>query len=140
MVKILIADDSELILTILEQALKKWGHEVFKARDGYSVLPEFSRCKPDLVVLDYNMPASSGTVVYERLRAFAGGETVPVIFLSSTSRFELEMMIPLSARVRLRDKPVDLEGLRVDINEMLTAAGIPLPQAWESWPGTPPTP
>ena len=61
MAKIMIVDDSTLILAVLEDALKKWGHEVFKAHDGYSVIPEFIKCKPDLVILDYNMPASSGS-------------------------------------------------------------------------------
>jgi len=133
MAKIMIVDDSKLFLAILERALREWGHEVFKVSDGYNVIPEFNKCKPDLIILDYQMPASLGNVVYERLRGLTAGETVPIIFLSGTSHFELEMMIPPGNRVRFRDKSIDLEGLRVDINEMLTAAGIPLPPA----PGTP---
>lgn len=129
MAKILIVDDSPLILALLEGALKSWGHEVFRASDGYSVVPAFNQCKPDLMLLDYNMPASSGLAVYERIRTLYAGQRVPVIFLSATSHFELEAVIPFGEFVRCRDKPIDLEGLRTDINEMLAAAGIALPPA-----------
>ncbi|HAZ08471.1 MAG TPA: hypothetical protein DCZ01_08125 [Elusimicrobia bacterium] len=129
MAKILIVDDSPLILAFLEEALRSWGHEVFRASDGYSVVPTFNKCNPDLIMLDYNMPASSGLEVYERIRTLYAGQRIPIIFLSATSRFELEMVIPFSEFVRCCDKPVDLEGLRTNINEMLVAAGIALPPA-----------
>lgn len=119
MAKIMVVDDSPLILTMLDEALRGWGHQVVTVADGAGVVAEFRKTKPDLVILDYNMPGASGAVVLERLRGLTAGEKVPVIFLSATSYFELEMVIPPSDLVRLREKPVDLPALLKDLGELL---------------------
>lgn len=58
--KILIAEDDELMLKTLEFRLKKDGHEVLMARDGKEALTMIDTHLPDLVITDIMMPYSSG--------------------------------------------------------------------------------
>jgi two-component system OmpR family response regulator len=78
--KILIVDDDPHIRQVLSFALAKAGMETSEAGDGEAALSAVSARKPDLVVLDINMPAMDGLEVCRRLRA-AGD--LPILFLSS---------------------------------------------------------
>jgi two-component system OmpR family response regulator len=78
--KILIVDDDPHIRQVLSFALAKAGMETSEAGDGEAALSAVSARKPDLVVLDINMPRMDGLEVCRRLRA-AGD--LPILFLSS---------------------------------------------------------
>src|SRR5580765_5136183 len=77
---ILIVDDDPHIRELLAFALTKAGMTVHQAGDGEEGLARATALKPDLVVLDINMPRMDGLEVCRRLRAT--GET-PILFLSS---------------------------------------------------------
>lgn len=78
--KILVVDDDAHIRQVLTFALGKAGMETAEAGDGEAALEEVERERPDLVVLDINMPRMDGLEVCRRLRA-AGD--LPILFLSS---------------------------------------------------------
>ena len=78
--KILIVDDDPHIREVLSFALGKAGMETREAGDGEAALAEIEARRPDLVVLDINMPRIDGLEVCRRLRA--SGD-LPILFLSS---------------------------------------------------------
>ena len=78
--KILIVDDDPHIRQVLAFALGKAGMRTFEAGDGESALAAIAAQRPDLVVLDINMPRMNGLDVCRKLRA---GDDVPILFLSS---------------------------------------------------------
>jgi two-component system OmpR family response regulator len=78
--KILIVDDDPHIRQVLSFALGKAGMETREAGDGEAALAEIEARRPDLVVLDINMPRIDGLEVCRRLRA--SGD-LPILFLSS---------------------------------------------------------
>ena len=77
---ILIVDDDPHIRQLLVFAFGKAGLHTSEAADGEEALACVARARPDLVVLDINMPRMDGLEVCRRLRA--DGD-VPILFLSS---------------------------------------------------------
>ncbi|MFG6284131.1 response regulator transcription factor [Sphingomonas sp. S6] len=81
---VLIVDDDPHIRQLLAFALDKAGLSPVEAADGEAGLAMARAHKPDLVVLDINMPRMDGLEVCRRLRgAKDGGGDTPILFLSS---------------------------------------------------------
>jgi len=77
---ILIVDDDPHIRQLLAFALAKAGLATREAEDGEAALAAVAQQKPDLVVLDINMPRLDGLEVCRRIRAQGD---LPILFLSS---------------------------------------------------------
>jgi two-component system, OmpR family, response regulator len=77
---ILIVDDDPHIRQLLAFALGKAGWETIEAGDGEEGLALATARKPDLVILDINMPKMDGLEVCRRLRSEGD---IPILFLSS---------------------------------------------------------
>jgi len=77
---ILIVDDDPHIRQLLAFALGKAGFATREAEDGEAALAAIAQARPDLVVLDINLPRLNGLEVCRRVRA--EGE-LPILFLSS---------------------------------------------------------
>jgi DNA-binding response OmpR family regulator len=86
--RILVVDDEETILDFLQLGLTYEGFEVELAKDGPEALAAVNRRRPDLVVLDLNLPGIDGMEVCRRLRR--GGD-VPIIML--TARDEVDQRV-----------------------------------------------
>jgi DNA-binding response OmpR family regulator len=80
-VKLLVVDDDRDLVETLDYALRREGYEVVKAYDGEAALETVTRERPDVVVLDINLPKLAGFVVLERIRQV--DQHVAVIMLSA---------------------------------------------------------
>ncbi len=80
---LLIADDDEDILTLVQLRLSRSGYEVVVARDGEQALRLAQERHPDLAVLDWMMPKSSGLEVLRAIRADADTADIPVVLLTA---------------------------------------------------------
>ena len=122
---ILVVDDDPYIVTLLKEYLTAYGHWVEKASDGYGAMVAFAKHKPELVILDYEMPAGSGGDVYERIRGQEGSTAVPVIFLTGRSLSDVRMRVPPGQKVRFLSKPVDFDKLDAAMREFLPGPAKP---------------
>lgn len=77
---VLVVDDDPHIRDLLTFALQKAGLATREAADGEAALADIAAHRPDLVVLDINMPRMDGIEVCRRIRA--DGD-LPILFLSS---------------------------------------------------------
>jgi DNA-binding response OmpR family regulator len=82
---ILIIDDDESTQDVLGALLKLAGYEVYNALDGAAGLAQMNKVRPDLVILDINMPVMDG---FETMKAIAGSKAlagIPVLFLTGSN-------------------------------------------------------
>ena len=84
-VRILVVEDEESIRDFVEMGLKYEGFEVALTENGPGALEAFDRQRPDLVILDLNLPGMDGLEVCRQIRRRGD---VPVIML--TARAEVD--------------------------------------------------
>lgn len=84
--KILIADDDLEIADLLRFTFEQEKYTVIVANDGEEALRLVKEEKPDIVILDVNMPKMTGFEVTERIRQDSSTCLIPVIMLTSLSR------------------------------------------------------
>jgi DNA-binding response OmpR family regulator len=82
--RVLVVDDEQGIVDFLKLGLQYEGYEVRSANDGKQALIAISEFKPDLVVLDINMPRMDG---YEVCRTVQGADT-GILILSARDGLE----------------------------------------------------
>ena len=90
---ILVVDDDTDIRGLVLELLQRAGHDVVEAPDGNDGLKRFYAEKPDLVILDVQMPGLDGWGVLERIRELS---EVPVIMLTARAE-ELDKVRGLRA-------------------------------------------
>ena len=78
---VLVVDDEEMVNELLVAALQFHGFSVCSAANGTDAMRTVEKQRPDLVVLDVNLPDFDGFEVCRRMRAY--GHNVPVIFLTA---------------------------------------------------------
>lgn len=83
---ILLADDQPLILEMMEDLLRAEGHSVSTAKDGQSCMEAFARRRPDIVVLDVNMPAPDGYAVCRMIKSDPDTRLIPVVMVTGLSQ------------------------------------------------------
>ena len=88
--KILVVDDSITVRHGMKQLLDA-DYEVALAESGVAAIRTVTLNRPDLILLDYEMPICDGSQVLEMLRAEKEFADIPVIFL--TGRRDRESMI-----------------------------------------------
>ena len=84
--KILIAEDNTMARMGLKSMLTEMGHTVIAARDGREALEQARKTKPDLAILDIDMPKTNGL---QAARAFNKSMPLPIIFLTAFGQAEL---------------------------------------------------
>lgn len=81
--KILIVDDDEDLRVLARKVLTKAGHQVIETDDGNAVLELVLSERPDLLLLDLNMPDPDGFEVLRRLRLREETRSLAVIILTA---------------------------------------------------------
>lgn len=87
--KILIAEDDELMLKTLELRLRKDGHEVISAKDGRDAISKIAQHHPDLVISDIMMPYVSGLEIVAYIQDNYQEKKIPVIILSGMGQEDI---------------------------------------------------
>ena len=77
---VMIVEDDEVIAEMVKGNLERWDYEVVIASDLKNVAGQVERQKPDLILLDINLPFYNGFYWCKEIRAFS---KVPIIFLSA---------------------------------------------------------
>ena len=117
--KILSVDDSRTMRMMVKRAFRNFQCELFEAADGAEGLAAAIANKPDLIVLDYNMPVMDGVTMLRNMRENTELKRTPVIMLTAEDSNEI---ISTVARLGVRDyiiKPFEDENLLSKVNRII---------------------
>lgn len=117
--KILVVDDEADITNTLQYRLKFCDFDVITAGNGKEGLEKAENEKPDLILLDINMPIMDGHEMLERIRNRPDLKDTPVIMFTAYSD---KRDIAKSANLGIADyvtKPFDFPELREKISNAL---------------------
>ncbi|MCR5650695.1 MAG: response regulator [Lachnospiraceae bacterium] len=78
---ILVVDDNALTLRSIKEMLRGY-YEVRVASSGIKAMTEIGKKRPDLILLDYEMPVCDGKQTFEMIKAEDDLKDIPVIFLT----------------------------------------------------------
>ena len=84
---LLIVDDEPLSLDLLANILHE-EYEIFVAANGESALKILSKKRPDIIILDINMPDINGFELTKMILSDAQNKNIPIIYLSANDSFE----------------------------------------------------
>jgi DNA-binding response OmpR family regulator len=79
---ILVVDDDLQVQRAMEIMLGHSGYRVLLAGSGQEAIDRVASSRPDLMLLDVMMPEMDGYETTRRIRELAGGDQLPIIFLS----------------------------------------------------------
>ena len=83
MAYILVVDDEPDIVKLVTRLLEARGHRVGVARDGEEALESAGRERPDVIVLDLNLPRVDGFEVCRRLKTGEATKSVPIVMMTA---------------------------------------------------------
>jgi len=82
--KILVVDDEQDIVRGVVKIMESCGHQVTTARDGAEALAMVGKSRPDLVILDLNIPKIHGRDVCRTLRSDPKTRDLPIVMMTSS--------------------------------------------------------
>jgi two-component system cell cycle response regulator len=98
--KILSVDDSSLVRKAVARVFSRFECTVIEAENGEIGLQQTAEHRPDLIILDYNMPVMDGVEMLQRLRADESLKKTRVIMLTANSNPETVATV---AKLGVRD-------------------------------------
>jgi two-component system, cell cycle response regulator DivK len=119
MKKILVADDRLAGRELIRAVLEGCGYAVCEASDGREAVDLARKERPDLLILDLQMPALDGMGALKELRADESFADVPVLALTASAMLgdrDRALAAGFSGYVT---KPVNLQFLREEIARLL---------------------
>ncbi|MBT2642919.1 response regulator transcription factor [Bacillus sp. ISL-41] len=119
MLKLLLIEDDASLFQEIRERLTQWSYEVHGVTDFGDVMGDFTRVKPDLVIIDIQLPRFDG---FHWCRMIRSHSNVPIIFLSSRDHpTDMVMSMQLGADDFVQ-KPFHFEVLIAKIQAILRRA------------------
>jgi two-component system phosphate regulon response regulator PhoB len=120
---ILVVEDEVPLLTLLRYNLEKQGFRVEEAADGQEALLRVAEAQPDLVLLDWMLPALSGLEVCRQLRRRPATRDLPIIMVTARTEDQDAVRALDTGADDYNSKPFAMDGLLARIRALLRRSG-----------------
>lgn len=117
--KILVADDDRDFVRVLRERLEASGYDTVYAHEGVRTVEVAHKEKPDLILLDWVMPAGRGSAVLDALSKKDGTRRIPVIVISGSEEPSMMEKSDVFGVKAVFLKPYDSKALLAKIREVL---------------------
>ena len=122
---VLVVEDEAALATMLRYNLEKQGFRVDEAADGQEALTRIAEARPDVVLLDWMLPAMSGIEVCRQIRRKPGTRDLPVIMVTARTEDADAVRALNTGADDYITKPFTIETLLARIRAVLRRAGAP---------------
>lgn len=102
---VLMVEDDHKVSLALGIRLKSMGYEVETASDAVSAISQAKKCKPDVVLVDINLPGGDGFLVAQRLKTLVQTSVTPLIFITASKKPGLKERAEELGAVAFLEKP-----------------------------------
>jgi two-component system phosphate regulon response regulator PhoB len=120
---ILVVEDEAPLLTLLRYNLEKQGFRVEEAADGQEALMRVAEAKPDLILLDWMLPALSGLEVCRQIRRRPATRDLPIIMVTARTEDQDAVRALDTGADDYIAKPFAMEALLARIRALLRRSG-----------------
>lgn len=115
---VLVVEDDKKISMALTMRLTSMGYEVDSAPDAFYAMNVAIKCKPEVVLLDINLPGGDGFVVADRMRASAELAGTPIIFITASKDPKMRIRAGQYNASRFLEKPFQAGQLTDAIDQL----------------------
>lgn len=116
MAKIMIIEDNVSISKLISENLEKWQMDSYITKDFNNIIDQFNEYKPDLVLLDINLPIYDGYYWNQEIRKIS---KTPIIIISSRNSNMDQIMSMNMGADDFVEKPFSVDILVAKINALL---------------------
>lgn len=114
--KVMVVDDQMFIRIMLKKVLVSSGYCVFGASDGIEAVEVAQKEKPDIALVDVNIPGLSGISLLRHLRKI--NPQLATIFMSGTIDSQFIEEVNKAGAIGFLQKPFDIFGLIEWLDEL----------------------
>ena len=122
MTRVLLVEDHEEIWDFLSRRLKRRGYEVILATDGQQAVDKARAERPDIILLDMNLPVIDGWTAARMIKGSAEAATVPIIALTAHAMSGDREKTIAAGCDEYHPKPVDFSRLLTQIEGLVSSA------------------
>ena len=117
--KILIVEDNELNLKLFRDLLEAHNYETFETKDGSEAVALAKNVKPDLILMDIQLPEISGLDITRRLKADEEVRHIPVVAVTAFAMKDDEEMILNAGCEAYMSKPISIPQFLATVKKFL---------------------
>jgi len=122
MARILVIDDDPDIRALLSTYFQGNGHQVFQAEDGAHGIGMAAQRRPDVVILDIDMPVLDGHSTLHVMKNDPTMSAIPIVVLTSHSNDQTRERLKRAGCAGFLGKPFDLGRLNQTVTQSLKAS------------------
>jgi two-component system phosphate regulon response regulator PhoB len=122
--KILVVDDEETICNLLSRLLEREGYKVVKTTRGQDALKLILDEKPELMILDLNLPDLPGEAIYESVRQTPQARNLPILIITGRTLPGLSAKCLNGGADAFLPKPFDAPELLAQIRALLRRSNV----------------
>ncbi len=117
---VMVVDDSPTVRKLVSLTLERRGYRVVSAFDGVAAIKELGLCRPDLILLDINMPRLDGYRLCKLIKKHEATQSIPVVMLSGKDGMFDKLRGRLVGCTDYITKPFEADALTHKVAKYLT--------------------
>ncbi len=119
MKKVLVIEDNEINLYLMRTILQKLGHQVIEAQDGFTGVELAIAERPDLILMDIQLPGLDGYGATKKIRANEETKDIPIIAITSYAMVGDREKILTAGCTAYIEKPIEPKSFIEELKKYL---------------------